>query len=152
MDKDIQRDTKELQTVYYAHAMSWYGTPGEADDVAALRAEGFDVVNPNDPRIEKTVQFYKARGGKDVMAMFRKMVRDCDALAYRPLTYGPGLITAGVAVEIMEAVAWGKPVFRLSGGCNAQVCSPVYLTQGVPDWSAVVSIAETRRLIREKLL
>ena len=142
---------RELPTIYYAHAMSWYGTPGEADDVAALRAEGWSVLNPNDAegKYSRMVSDMKLRGDFDVMKIFREVVRSCDALAYRPLTHGPGIITAGVATEIMEAHLWGKPTYRLSGGCNAQVCSPVYLTEGLPDWSAVVGIDRTRKLIRQ---
>jgi hypothetical protein len=145
---------KEQPTIYYAHAMSWYGTPGEAGDVAALRVEGYDVLNPNDKDgfYSRQVEAMKARGEFDVMTIFREAVRSCHVLAYRPLTYGPGIVTAGVAVEIMEAHVWNMPIFRLSGGCNAQVCSPVYLTEGLPDWSMVAGISRTRDLIKRGIL
>jgi hypothetical protein len=140
--------------IYYAHPMSWYGTTGEADDVAALKAQGYTVMNPNDGEghFEGLVQREKLLAKPDIMRIFREALRSCDGLAYRPLTHGPGMITAGVAVEIMEAIVRGLPVFRLSGGCAGQVCSPVYLTEGLPDWNAVLTIGVTQKLIKLGIL
>ena len=130
--------------VYYAHPMSWYDTPEEAADVAALEAAGHEVLNPNNVAYAAKVQDLRARGlGHMVMEPFMRAVGECDALAYRP--FKDGRLGAGVAKELMEAIVLKHFVIRL----------PHLVTntnQGRADLATVLTIEETRERIRAGVL
>lgn len=103
-------------TVYYAHPMSWYGTPEEAADVAFLETQYAKVINPSSPEIVKEVsQYINSQGQENVMQYFASIIRDqADEVAFR--RFRNGQIGSGVGRELFEAHIWNKPVHRLSGG------------------------------------
>ena len=98
--------------VYYAHPMSWYDTFAETEDVVALEEAGHEVLNPNQQRYSDEVQRLRSKGlGHMVMEPFMRAVKECEAVAYRP--FKDGRVGAGVAKEVLEAVALGYPVICL---------------------------------------
>lgn len=149
MDNET-RNTIAVQTIYYAHPMSWYGTAGEKDDIAALQAEGFKVVNPNAAHFERLVNIARIND-QPIMDIFRATIQHVDALAFR--SFNNDVVSSGVATEIMEAWLWDKPILRLVGGCNALVCAPVsIITNAVPDWHRVANIKTTWDWIKRGIL
>lgn len=78
--------------IYYAHPVTWYDTPAEADDVARLeRILGAPVLNPNG-------QDHQA--GYDVRGMdyfFEDVLPQCSACVVR--SFRDGMIGAGVWSE-----------------------------------------------------
>jgi hypothetical protein len=93
---------------YYAHSLHLYGTKQEARDVKLLKALGFEVVNPNDP---KHSVFYEEQG----MEYFTGLCQSCDICAFR--AYPDGSIPAGVHKEVLSAVLdMFMPVFELPWG------------------------------------
>jgi hypothetical protein len=103
-------------TVYYAHAISQYNTATERVDVETLNRlfPHLDVVNPNDPEIEKAYQ----DSGKD-WKIFDDLVLRADVVAYRTLS--DGRITSGVWKEVQKAVEHGIPVIELPNYTTALV-------------------------------
>lgn len=94
---------------YYAHCINLYGTPQEDRDIATLERLGFEVVNPNTPEHDRG---YEEMGRS--MEYFKAVIRkDCNCLAFRALPGGE--LPGGVALELEEAMAHGKPVFELPG-------------------------------------
>jgi hypothetical protein len=90
--------------VYYAHAISLYGTQQEQRDVATLEALGFEVINPNSVECQ---QGYAVQG----MAYFARFAKECDLIAFRGLPDGD--IPAGIAFEIKSFRDLNKPVIEL---------------------------------------
>lgn len=100
--------------VYYAHAISSYGSSQEGKDVATLSKLFYRVSNPNDPEIEKKY----VESGKD-WTIFDDLVRKADVLAYRTLP--DGRITSGVWKEIEKALELNIPVIELPNFTVAQI-------------------------------
>lgn len=93
-----------MPRIYYAHPLSLYDTPQEQRDVKLLHEGlGFEVVNPNKPEHQEG---YKQYG----MEYFVRLVKTCDALAFR--AFPDGKIGAGIAGEI-EALGPNKTVIEL---------------------------------------
>lgn len=90
--------------VYYAHAMSLYGTIQEKRDLETLQALGFEVLNPNSPEHQAHTD----------MPYYLSLVAQCGALAFRAMP--DGSITAGVSQEIGQALSLLCPVFELPSG------------------------------------
>ena len=113
--------------VYYAHCQAIYDSPQEQRDVEMLKALGFEVINPNSPEYVavakkiKSTPAYCVEGTASAMVMdyFTKLVKDCDAVAFRALP--DGTIPAGVAKEIEKAMTDGKPVFELPSCVSRRV-------------------------------
>lgn len=123
--------------LYLAHPVLLYGTAYKARLVERLRAEGWDVVDPDTP---EHAAAYKARG----MAHFCEVVANCDALAFEGMPGGG--IGAGVAKEILEAWVLGKPVCRvIAGGALSELRRDQGATMLL---SEVLTIEETRARIR----
>lgn len=98
--------------VYYAHCKAIYGTPQEERDIELLEVLGFEVVNPNDAKLDALYKEFKLRRpDDDPMFFWRLQVHDCDALAFRALPGGE--LPAGVLAEIEQARHEKKPVFEL---------------------------------------
>jgi hypothetical protein len=121
--------------IYYAHCMAIYNTPQENRDVAVLEeifGRHNTVVNPNHPevnlectqlrnawnenRLEVDVPGYPGgtyNTASDAVMdrIFKPMVKECDALAFRGLP--DGTIPSGVAQEIIWAREAGLPVIEL---------------------------------------
>lgn len=86
---------------YYAHPLSTYGSERERAIVSALSRE-FDVVDPSK---------IKFTGDSNTrMAQYLRVVRTCQALFYD----ATDRIGPGVAREVLEALVFGIPVYRLS--------------------------------------
>lgn len=97
--------------IYYAHCLAIYNTHQEARDLATLRALGFEVFNPNQPRIDQTIREMKAAGRDDYMEYFRAILSDCQVFAFRALP--GGAIPAGVRKELNWALEMGLPILEL---------------------------------------
>ena len=97
-----------MPTIYYAHPMSWFGTPDEAKDLDYIkqRFSEYTVVNP--------AEFKEGNGGMDLMDYCLSRVRASDALIFRGFVSSGGLVGSGVAREILEAMVNGLPVWRLN--------------------------------------
>lgn len=93
--------------IYLAHPITDYGTPRQAEAIAALEARGFQVVNPDAPEHEAG---YRQQG----MAYFTNLVEACGALAF--LRFPGGSIGAGVAKEIQAALGLRLPVYDMDRG------------------------------------
>lgn len=132
--------------IYYAHPMSWYGTPEEIADVNAILAQHPDpkdrVENPSGKGwLEKVLRW---RRSGDPMRPFRDYVQHtANAVAFR--RFLDGKIGAGVATEVLEAMKWGKPVWELRTYAEG-----VRLVKSDPfaiDMKDVLSIADTKARI-----
>ncbi len=100
--------------IYYAHAMSLYGTLQEARDVETLTLLGFEVYNPN---CEEGSTVAKTKG----MAGFKELVDNCGGLAFRALP--DGRIPAGIADEVKWTREAFKPVIELPSSMNSRMIS-----------------------------
>lgn len=101
--------------VYYAHCQAIYGKPIEQRDIALLESLGFEVVNPGLPEHGTACKAFAAENlGFTKMDYFIKLVRGCDALAFRALY--DGSIPIGVVKEIECAKHDRKPVIELPSG------------------------------------
>jgi hypothetical protein len=92
--------------IYYAHAITLYGTVQEERDILTLESLGFMVENPNHPFHDEG---YRSEG-KD-MNYFLRLIDRCQALAFRALF--DGAITSGCVLEIEHARKLGLPVIEL---------------------------------------
>lgn len=96
--------------IYYAHPTSWYNTEAEALDVAELAKHG-TVVNPNNLDFEYEVQLAK-REKRPVMQIFADYINNyADVVAIR--TFNDFKLGSGVARELLEALIWGKLVWKI---------------------------------------
>lgn len=126
---------------YYAHVLALYGTPQELRDITTLSRLGFEVMNPNDPKIQKACDDFRALHGavtevtaehKSVMyEIFKPIVQGCDALAFRALP--DGTISSGVVKEIEMAREISIPVIELPSAITRRA----------------LSLSETREYLRE---
>jgi len=90
-----------MQTVYYAHSKTQYGSDVEYRDIAFL-ARRFNVVCP-----------HNTLGQLPSIEQYLNAVRECDAVVVRCVS---GLhVGLGVFQEIREALKSGIPVFVLRG-------------------------------------
>lgn len=92
--------------VYYAHCKAIYNTPQEQRDVETLKALGFEVLNPNEP---KHWPNWEEKG----MEYADFLVGSSEALVFRSLPGGD--IPAGIWYEINIAKKLGLPIFELPG-------------------------------------
>lgn len=102
-----------MKTVYYAHAMSLYGTKQELRDILTLESLGFKVANPNSTHAHLACGELREAGLADSIMdrVFRPMVTGCSALAFR--AFPDGSISAGVAKEIEYATQEKLPIIEL---------------------------------------
>jgi hypothetical protein len=92
--------------IYYAHAITLYGTVQEERDISTLESLGFMVENPNHPFHDEGYR----REGKD-MDYFLRLIDRCEGLAFRALF--DGSITSGCVLEIEHARKLGMPIIEL---------------------------------------
>lgn len=115
--------------VYYAHFMGVYNTPQEERDIKTLKELGFEVVNPNQPEIQKEVEerldYHRKHGSVNqdpYMLMFDDVffsrVRKCEVFAFRALP--DGRIPGGVAMELKQAQKNNKIIIELPCGTHAR--------------------------------
>jgi hypothetical protein len=97
--------------IYYAHCIAIYNTHQEKRDLATLRALGFEIFNPNQPRIDQTVRDLKEAKVENYMDVFKGLVSNCQAFAFRALP--GGAIPAGVQKELDWAIEMGLPIIEL---------------------------------------
>jgi hypothetical protein len=130
--------------VYFAHCMADYGNGRERKAIRIIRKHlpKWQIVNPNTKRI--AAQFERERDPNDPMRFWRRQVRECDALVY--LANLDGTVGAGVAVEILEALVWGKPVWRIEV-TSSGMWGHFFDHTSVRMPSRVLSIEQTRDLI-----
>lgn len=96
--------------VYYAHSIHVYNTPQEKRDITLLESLGFEVYNPNNEEARLGLEKWKS-DGKHTMWFFKKLIDDCDFLAYRS---HPDLsIPSGVFFEIQHAIEKKKQIIEL---------------------------------------
>lgn len=97
--------------IYYAHCLAIYDTHQERRDLATLRALGFEILNPNQAHIARTVAELKVRNDPNYMDYFKGLVSTCQAFAFRSLP--DGRIPAGVYKELEWASEMGLPIIEL---------------------------------------
>lgn len=118
-----------MKKIYFAHPVTDYGTPRQAEAVAYLSRQ-WQVVNPDDPHHQAG---YAAEG----MAYFERLAAGCDLLAF--MRFPDGSIGAGVGKEIEAAkqagVRWILEYFA----------GQTYPVNGDP--TPILSVAHTRALI-----
>lgn len=93
---DAYIGTNDKPVAYYAHPMETYGTEIEEDDLADLKAKGYEVINPNDPALADV----------EGMEPFLELVRESDVVFARGET-------SGVNYEVHEANKHGITVVAL---------------------------------------
>lgn len=137
------------RSIYYAHPMSWYGTDHEKADLQAIRGAFPEahVINPA-KLTAALVKWEHENPYVGVMAFFVDVVKNAEALVYRP--FSDGKIGAGVAQEILAAHIWGLPIFMLHSGCAAHVCgAPKIMSATSGDLLYdTLTIADTRARIK----
>lgn len=101
--------------IYYAHCLAIYNTHQEHRDLATLRALGFEVLNPNQAHIARTVAELKAKNDPNYMEYFNGLISTCQAFAFRALPGWGAMIPAGVAKELEFARSIGLPIIELPG-------------------------------------
>lgn len=116
--------------IYFAHPVTDYGTDREEKAVAAIKGEGWDVENPNQPHHQVG---YDAGG----MPYFERLAADCDALVF--MRFPDGGIGAGVGKEIDAAQGAGHPIYELFDG-------DLHSVYGMP--TPVLSVEQTRATIK----
>ena len=101
--------------IYFAHAMSLYGTQEEKALIEKIKAfcreeagEDFEIINPASLQKEYN-DWLKNKRGKNEHAMrfFKAIVQDCDAVFFQGKT-------PGVAYECRKAQEVGIPTFDLA--------------------------------------
>ena len=109
--------------IYYAHCIAIYGTEQEKEDIATLKALGFEVVNPSSDYYRNTVNkmICKGRTSTEIMNYFITVVAGCDGLAFRALD--DETLSAGVAKEANAMRKSDRPVFELSDSSKRKVMS-----------------------------
>lgn len=114
--------------VYYAHVMGIYNTPQELRDINTLQSLGFEVVNPNQPGIQKAVNDAKEKykdlsdgANKAFEEVFNALIDDCQIIAFRSLP--DGKITSGVFKEIVYARSKGKLIIELPNSLGTRSMS-----------------------------
>jgi len=107
--------------VYYAHSVAIYNTPQEERDIATLKALGFEIVNPNSPKIEAQYSGMLGKVPYEVMfdEVFGNAVRACDLVAFRAIP-SSNRIGSGVALEITYAEEAELPIIELPGCLNSR--------------------------------
>lgn len=109
--------------VYYAHCVGIYNTPQEKRDITTLTELGFEVVNPNDWRVQR--QFDALSGKMEYMEAFTEvfftLIDGCEIFAFRALPHGS--ITAGVVSELKYAQAMGKLIIELPACVTSRAMS-----------------------------
>lgn len=120
-----------MNTIYFAHPITDYGTERQAEAIAYLSRD-WKVVNPDHPDHQAG---YAAEG----MAYFERLAASCDVLAF--MRFPDGSIGAGVGKEIEAAkqagVRWIMEYFYPTRHC--------FVVDGVP--TPILSVAQTRALI-----
>lgn len=116
--------------VYLAHPVTDYGSHRQARAIDFLRANGWQVENPDQPHHASA---YRSHG----MEHFTEVVADCDGLGF--LRFPDGSIGAGVALEIETALRRGLFVWDLSSGRLESV--------GTMMPAPILSVDETRTMI-----
>lgn len=134
--------------MYYAHPMSYYGTPEEFADMKLIKEAGWTPIQPNASAFDDGVKREKA-AGRGGMEPFLAAVRASDAIAVR--AFRDGKLGAGVAGELLQAIIFGKEVYELAPGpSGTQRLAKVYNPRGL--LTGVLTVDETRRRIREGVL
>ncbi len=98
--------------IYFAHAMTDYGTPREqqALNLLAETFENVKVLNPNEQQHSDAAHAFK-RTNLNCMEYFCALVRECSRVAFLPTH--DGMIGPGVMKEIVEAHIFGKAVWEI---------------------------------------
>jgi hypothetical protein len=105
---------KRTDYVYFAHAMSDYGTFWEAQAMMKINEEfGKPIMNPAQRQFEKGWQKY----GMDYFKKF--MLPRCDTLVYT--SFPDYTIGSGVGYEVNSALNAGIKVYRMSRGFHGLV-------------------------------
>lgn len=132
--------------MYYAHPMSWYGTPEEYRDMMAISTAGHKPFNPNRSELDRAVKAEKA-AGRGGMEPFMKIIKDeTDAIAVRP--FKDGRLGAGVAKELFEAIIWSKPVYVLRTLDDSYTVSLTKEPNPRSLLPGVLTVAQTKERIR----
>jgi hypothetical protein len=122
-------DGRELKRIYFAHPITDYGSPRQAEAIAFLSLT-WQVVNPDTPEHQAG---YAAEG----MAYFEALAGSCDLLAF--MRFPDGSIGAGVGKEIEAAqkagVRWVLEYFQ----------GQTYPVHGLP--TPILSVSQTRERI-----
>lgn len=125
--------------IYYAHPISWYGSAVEQEDISTLLSaySHATVVNPGHKHYSNRAAFLK-RMGHNAMPYFYKVQEDCDLIAFR--SFDDGKIGAGVAGEILNAVALGQAVLEITDEGLVPFLSLTF--------DRILTVEETRERVR----
>lgn len=97
---------------YYAHSLHLYDTEQEVRDISTISTLGFEVINPNNQKMQIEVEEYRLRyGGALVMDYFKDIIRKCDVVIFR--AHPDGKIPSGVGFEVKYALELNMPVIEL---------------------------------------
>lgn len=137
--------------IYYAHPMSWYDTGYETHDLTALGEHfGSDatIINPNSPFFREKVDEAKWHKRSTMQPFIDFIAQEKPAVAFR--RFYDGRIGAGVAKEVLEALAWGQPVYELVGESDSIYVDDQWI--GLTTFEEVLSIEENRsRIVKGEL-
>lgn len=105
--------------IYFAHPISSYGTPEEAQIIRSLEDMGLIVINPSDKQhqdaVDKIQQQYahdRNEGSRLVMEYFVKVCNACDGCVMLP--FPDGSVGAGIVKEVQSFLDRGKKVQEVS--------------------------------------
>lgn len=120
--------------LYFAHAMSDYGTLWEARAMEAIltRFPQYEVINPNRPDFDAACK-------REGFGFFTRRVQQCEAVVWS--SFPDGWTGSGVAKEVREFIDRRRPVFHLTRGLD-------FIPAEHP--RRVLSIDETRARVRRK--
>lgn len=101
-----------MTIIYFAHAMTDYGTERESTALATIRNR-FPVsyiINPSDPEHAAAATAFK-RADQNAMDYFLALAREADYLAFLPTH--DDKIGPGVMKEIVEVAIFGRPTYEI---------------------------------------
>lgn len=134
--------------VYFAHPVSFYGTPIERDIVRALEMRGFAVINPSDSVHQNKVSDMRAKmadgeqASRQIMEYFVNVCRACDSCVF--MVFPDGSLGAGVVAEAQFFLDQGREVFEARVEKGQVRLHPVKDLAGYK----CLSVAETREMLK----
>ena len=138
-EREIDRITRRQnrQTIYFARPQSCYAANGSTLDgpiIAALEAQGFQVIDPGSAEIADLFALYRAQNPDNYMPFFKMVCAKCDALAMMPFPDDqqaegvpnvPLRIGAGVWYEAESVFERGAQVYLVENNGRQPTICPI---------------------------
>lgn len=124
-----------MTRAYFAHPITDYGGPRQAEALASIWSAGWEPVNPDEPSHDAA---YRLQG----MPYFEALAAGCDLVVF--MRFPEGEVGAGVFKEIVAAATAHKPVWEFVPGAG------LWLS----DWAdvasdhSVLNVEQTRALVK----